>query len=117
MKTKQTPRNYRHGEIALIGITKLPEALQKSDSDILVSGSHGNHHRIDNGTFYPHLKGFVIGYLVAQNTCLLHTEHGDPNNTVILDRVVLRKVPIQNGIYEVRKQQEYINNDLKPVID
>jgi hypothetical protein len=107
-------KNYRHGEIGLFGLDKLPENLTKSDSKIIVKGSHGNNHSIDNGELYfKQVDNFIFGYLVAKNTCLLHKEHGD----IFSKNNKIKKATIANGIYELRKQQEFINNELKPVID
>jgi hypothetical protein len=105
-------QNYRHGEIALIGVNKLPEGLIKSDSKIIMSGSHGNNHEINQGDLYfKNVDQFIFGYLVAKNTALLHPEHGKNN---LLSKKIAK---IKNGIYELRKQQEYTPNGLKPVID
>ena len=105
-------QNYRHGEIALIAIDKLPEQLIKSGSKIIVSGSHGNNHEISQGDLYfKNVGQFIFGYLAAKNTTLLHPEHGKSN---ILGKKIAK---IKNGIYELRKQQEYTPDGLKPVID
>lgn len=104
---------YRHGEIALVKIDKLPEGLKNSESKVLIEGSHGNSHSISSGQIYfKQVDNFIFGYLVAKNTKLLHTEHGE-----IKGRKTLREADIADGVYELRKQQEFINNELKPVID
>jgi len=57
---------YRHGDLALVKIDKLPDGLKKSKSKIIMTGSGGNYHRFDEGEFYPVNRGqFTIGYLVV----------------------------------------------------
>ena len=109
---KKKFKNYRHGEVGLFGIATLPAGLKKSETKVLMNGSHGNSHLIDDGEIYlKAVDQYVFGYLVAKNTTLLHEEHGAK------DRSKFRKAPIADGVYELRKQQEFINNELKPVID
>lgn len=98
----------RHGEILLKVIEKLPEDLELSKSKIIMQGSHNNAHSIDKGELYFKKDGdYIFGYLVAKNTTLLHPEHGDKNG----------KAKIPDGIYELRKQVEYINSQLIPIKD
>jgi len=107
MKTKL----YRHGEIALEPISKLPDNLTQSDTKILISGSHGNNHEIDNGKIYFKKEdSYVFGYLVAKNTSILHSEHGEEGGKI-------KKAYIPDGVYPLRKQQEFVNNELKPIVD
>ncbi len=105
---------YRHGDMALISVEKLPEGLKKSNSKILMKGSHGNNHSFENGEFYPQNKNrFVFGYLVAKkNCCLFHITHGKKTNGKRL-----KKAKIKTGIYELRKQQEDTHVGLEPVLD
>lgn len=104
---------YRHGEIAFVQIDALPSDLQKSESKDIIKGQTGNSHSISCGDLYFQNKGqYIFGYLVAKNTILLHSEHGDE-----VKEGKKRKAYIPDGIYELRKQQEFINNELQPVID
>lgn len=106
-------QNYRHGEIALIGINELPNGLKESNTTCIIKGSHGNDHLIDNGKLYfKNVNEFVFGYLVSKNTKLLHSDHGK-----VIENSKFREAPIKDGVYELRKQQEFVNNELKPVID
>ena len=99
---------YRHGEILLLKVLKLPKGLELSKSKTIMTGSHGNNHDIDNGKLYFKNEGtFVFGYLVAKDTNLLHPEHKDETG----------KAKIKDGIYELRRQSEYTPNGLIPVID
>jgi hypothetical protein len=104
---------YRHGEIGFIKIDSLPENLTKSDSKVIMQGSHGNSHSFDNGEiFFKNVDQYIFGYFVAKNTTLYHNDHG---KEVVKGKPRTAKLP--NGIYELRKQNEVINNELKPVID
>lgn len=113
MTKKEKAKMYRHGEIGLKPINKLPSGLTKSNSKIIVTGSHGNSHSIDNGTLYfRQVNDYVFGYLVAEKTKLLHAEHG-----VVVSENQPAEAEIPDGIYELYKQQEFINNEMRPVID
>ncbi len=105
-------KNYRHGDLALIGIEKLPEGLTKSDSKILMTGSHGNNHEFDNGEFYPkRVNDFIFGYFVSNNTTLKHPDHGDKNiNGFKYSKIV-------NKVYELRNQIEDTNEGMRKVED
>ncbi len=98
---------YRHGEILLLKIDKLPEELKKTESKILMTGSHGNHHSFDNGVFYKKEDGQTFGYLKAKDTSLLHPEHSPKIGDAL----------IKNGYYQLIKQVEFTPEGLVPVID
>jgi hypothetical protein len=105
MKTLHT---YRHGEVMLREVEKLPQDLTKAKTKVFMTGSHGHNHSINTGDLYFHKDGeFIFGYLVAKNTSLLHPEHS-PN---------VGDAQIADGVYELRKQQEYTPEGLVPVID
>lgn len=106
MKTKA----YRHGEIAFCPIKRLPGGLKQEISKIIVQGSHGNSHKYDNGKLYlKNVNSYIFGYFIAKNTTLFHPDHGEGEK--------IKEVKLPDGIYEIRKQQEFINSELKPVID
>jgi hypothetical protein len=99
---------YRHGEICLVKIDKLPKGLTLSKGKVLMVGSHNNSHTIDKGKIYLKKDGdYIFGYLVAKDTTLLHAEHGDKKG----------RAKIKDGIYELRKQNEYTPQGLIPVKD
>lgn len=103
---------YRHGDLALVEIKKLPKGLVKSKTNILLAGNSGHNHSFDNGTFYEKVEGdYIKGYFVAKNTTLRHEDHGDTKNGSVLE------AKIEDGIYEVRGQVEKSHDGLKPVID
>ena len=128
-------KNYRHGEIGLFQIEKLPKGLKKSESKIIMQGSHGNSHSIDNGELYfKNVDNYIFGYLVAKNTKLQHFEHGNICSVCGYDKLIntntcsqcntdfvkekkYRLAKINNGVFELRKQNEIVNSELKPVID
>jgi hypothetical protein len=106
-------KNYRHGDLALIGVADMPKGLKASTSKILMTGSGGNNHVFDNGKFYPRTDGLVVGYLKATTrTRLWHPDHGKA-----VEGSKLRQARIAAGIYECRRQQEDTHEGMKPVID
>ena len=110
-KTK-LQKTYRHGEITFVKCDKLPEGLKKADTKTFSIGSHNNPHTYDNGSLY--LKDediFIFGYFEAKNTKLFHIEHGDKKVRNLLEA----KLP--DGIYQLRRQVEFVNSEMKPVID
>lgn len=98
---------YRHGEVLLLKIDKLPENLTPSKEKVFMVGSHGNNHSIDNGVFYKKQEGITFGYLEAKNTSLLHPEHSPK----------VGDAKIQDGYYQLIKQVEYTPDGLIPVVD
>jgi hypothetical protein len=135
MKTQSKKPCYRHGEINLLPIEKLPDGLKLSDTKTVMQGSHKNSHLIDYGELYfKNVDQYIFGYLVAKNTHLLHFEHGNICSVCGFDKLgkepicpkcqtnfvvekKYRKAKLPNGVMELRKQLEHINNELKPVID
>ena len=110
-----TQRAFRHGDVALIQIETLPDGCQRAKTKVLMTGSGGNAHTFDHGTFYPlpQPDGPVIGYFKATaRTTLFHVEHG-----VSVVGKTLREARIPAGIYAVRRQQEETNDGLRPVED
>ena len=108
--------NFRHGDLCLIGVDKLPAGVKaaKSKSNVLMTGSGGNDHTVKNGTVYL-VEGqpFTIGYLVASSEAkLLH-----PTNGKVVKGGGLRSVSIPEGIYKLRRQVEDTHTGMKPVID
>jgi hypothetical protein len=98
---------YRHGEMCFVEVQELPTGLTKAKTTIFAQGSHGNDHTFKGGDLYllDKPETYIVAYFVAKKTKLYHKEHS-PNGCELPD-----------GIYEVRKQQEFINSELVPVID
>jgi hypothetical protein len=103
--------NIRHGDLGLVSTKSIPRGLKETQTKILMTGSGGNHHSIDQGKVYLKDEGdFIIGYLKAKDTTLLHPEHGKGKGA-------LKKVKIKDGIYQLLKQQEVTHEGMTPVID
>ena len=96
---------YRHGEICLLIIDKLPKGLKQVKSNVLMTGSHSNSHTFDKGKLYLNEDGQTFGYLVAENTKLFHPEHSP------------KGAKIKDGIYQLIKQREVTPEGFRPVID
>ena len=107
-------KNYRHGDLCLMGIKKLPKELNETETDIIMTGSHGHNHTVVNAKLYLKPSGdFVIGYMKADKGCVLfHPEHG-----TIVEGKKLREAIVEPGIYELRKQCEDTHDGMKQVID
>lgn len=98
---------YRHGEIVLVKVDKLPKGLTLSKSKTLMVGSHNNSHTVSSGKIYFKKESeYVFGYLVAKGTTLLHPEHG-----------VKGRAKINDGVYQLIRQIEYTAQGLIPVKD
>lgn len=104
--------NYRHGDLALIQVAKLPKGLDKSDTNILLKeGSGGNPHTFKGGEFYPQINESSLGFLKAKNTKLYHAEHGEKKVGSLME------AKIKDGNYQIVRQNEDTHEGLKPVID
>ena len=54
--------DYRHGDLALVGIEELPKGLKEAKTDVIMKGSGGNEHTFSKGRLYLKSGGvFVIG--------------------------------------------------------
>lgn len=110
-KTMKKQQIYRHGEILFLKIKELPAGLKIETSKEFLKGSHGNPHMFDNGDLYFKKENeFVFGYFTAKNTELKHIEHGNGNGE-------LKVAKLPDGNYQLRRQVEFINQEMKPVID
>src|SRR3972149_3053485 len=109
----KTLKNYRHGDICLIGVEKLPNNLKPSKTNLLIEVSSGGEpHTFKDGTFYSKRNGdFIIGYLEAKDTRLYHPKHGEKKVGNLKEAV------IKDGVYEVRVQVEDTNEGFRQVID
>ena len=97
---------FRHGDLLLVKIAKLPTKLKQTTTKVILSGSHGHEHTFDNGKLYlSKVNEYTFGYFVAKDTKLFHSEHSKNG------------IAIPNGFYELRKPLEFINENLRPVID
>lgn len=102
---------YRHGDLVIKPIDKLLKNLKQTKTKTLMTGSGGNHHTIDRGkVYFQNVNQFVFGYLVAKNTSLYHKDHGEKKEKI-------KVAKIEDGIYEMRKQQEIRHSGMMPVSD
>ncbi len=128
--------NIRHGDLALIGVDRLPEGLVASKTNVLMTGSGGNDHVVKGGTVYLRndnpavafggqalidlgAKGIPsgdinhVGYCVARADCRLeHLDHG-----VRMKNSSLRLVGLDEGVYALIGQNEDTHQGFRPVID
>ena len=107
---KYTGYNVRHGDLGLFSIDELPSGLIASETKVLMTGSGGNDHIFDKGTFYAFSEGQVVGYLVAEGTTLLHPDHGKKGKG-------MRKAQIEDGIYQCKRQIEATHDGMRSVVD
>src|SRR3990167_8048095 len=95
---------YRHGDLALELLDKLPEGLTKIDTKVLMTGSQDNPHSINQGeVYFKNENEFIFGYLVAKDTVLYHKEHGEGE---------AKEAKIEDGIYCLRKQNEILHDSM-----
>jgi pimeloyl-CoA synthetase len=113
-RLKMKVKAYRHGEIAFVGVERLPDKLpEKTTSKTIAVGSNNNPHNYDNGDLYLiDNDDYTLGYFVAQNTTLFHMNHG-----IQKEEGELREAKLPDGVYEIRRQNEWVNNELRPVED
>ncbi len=105
------PMNYRHGDLALLQVNKMPKLKESKTNVLLQEGSGGHPHTFKGGKFYPDLKDLSLGFLVAEKTKLYHPEHGDKKVGSLME------ASIKDGIYQVIRQVEDTHEGLKPVVD
>ena len=108
-------RIIRHGDLGLVRLDNLPaeKGLVVSKSKVIMVGSGGNDHAIDNGEIYFHPYGkYDIGFLVAKNTTLIHPDHGNK-----CGQGQMRKAKLKDGVYGLIKQKEQTHQGMRPVTD
>ncbi len=109
----------RHGDLSLLRIDVLPEGITASTSKVLMTGSHGNDHAfVGDGTFYPKEERvdnttIILGYFSAHSSVkLVHPDHGE--NPAIYG---LKYAPVDNGMYQLRRQVAQTHSGMEPVQD
>src|SRR3990167_7485096 len=96
---------YRHGEVLFVEAKEIPKEAKLKKADVIILGSGQNPHKFKGGKFYEiSASNGVFGYLEAKDTKLYHLQHGDKKVGEFLET----KLP--DGIYQLRKGQEFINN-------
>lgn len=102
---------YRHGEILFVKIDALPEGLKETKTDTILTGSNNNPHKFEGGKIYfKNVDDFIFGYFAAENTILKHKEHGTGKGN-------LKSAKLPDGFYELRRQVEIVNKQLKQIVD
>ena len=97
---------YRHGEINFVQTKELPDNLKEAKTNVIATGSSKNSHTFKGGKLYlKNVDTYIFGYFKAEKTKLYHPEHSP------------KGVSIPDGTYELRKQNEWINSELKQIID
>lgn len=97
---------YSHGEISFVTIDKLPEGLEEAKTNVFAKGKTGNSHTFEGGKIYLKNEGqFVVGYFEAIGTKLYHPEHSQ------------KGAELPDGVYQIKRQNEFTPEGLVPVID
>lgn len=109
----KTIKAYRHGDLCLVPVKSLPTSLTKADTNVLMTGSHGNDHKVVNGeVYFKNENKFVFGYLKAKKGAkLLHVDHGDKKAGAF------RECSIPEGCYQLRKQFEDTHQGMIQIVD
>lgn len=99
---------YRQGDLSIKEIEKLPDNLKKKDN-IIVSAS--NNHELDQGVVYEADDELIIAYLeLEKDSKIIHkTPEGE--------KAEHNDIPLFKGIYEVKRQREYLPDGYKLVED
>jgi hypothetical protein len=102
----------RHGDLCLVKIEELPKGLAPVSTNVMMQGSGGNDHAVKNGVIYlQNVDRFVFGFLVALPKCLLiHPDHGTGNGAI-------KTAPLEEGVYELRRQFEHTHDAMRQVVD
>jgi hypothetical protein len=100
--------NYRHGDVLLKKIDKLPEGLKKlKDRKVIKYGEATNHsHRFSDGDYqFYEADNKRLFLQVFTPSPLIHEEH--------------EEIIIDPGMYEIEEEQEfdYVDDTLKKVVD
>lgn len=103
------------GDMLIRRINELPEYIVESTAEngafVLAHSETGHNHVVkeESGVkFYHHANDNFIAYLVVDNTALVEHMRGfDTHETIKFDK----------GIYEIRRQREYIPEGFRRAAD
>ncbi len=102
------------GDILITKISKLPNNLEKQkpndDKYIVAHSETGHHHTMKSScvNFYKSANDDMIMYLEVNNpTPLIHNRSFDTHEPIMFDK----------GIYEIRRQREYIPTGWRRIED
>ena len=97
---------YRHGDVLLVPVKKIPENAMRRPSTVLARGeATGHSHRIQDPQSVDLFDADGIGYLHvrAQSATLIHDEH-DP-------------ITLPQGFYKFWMQREYSPKEIRRIVD
>ena|SRR3990167_3137619 len=110
---------YRQGDLGLIPnqknyVVSLPKDLKKADTNIIMQGSGGHAHKVENCEIYfKNVDMFIFGYLKAgKDAKVLHKEHG-----IYIKGKPLKEGKLLEGIYQLRHQVEFTQDSMRVVVD
>ncbi len=92
---------YRHGDIFITKIEKLPRGVKKVVSGIIIYGeSSGHAHRLVGGDVLQ--KGDALFLRVAKSAKIIHEEH--------------KPITLEKGLYGAIRQREYLSKDMTKIV-
>jgi hypothetical protein len=97
---------WRHGDVLIAAVSRLPEGARKMGGNVLVRGEiTGHSHRIkDPQTAEIWARGTLLFLrIVAPSATLVHEEH--------------EAITLQKGIYKVWQQREYMPQAIRRIVD
>lgn len=98
---------YRHGDLLIKEVGKLPDGLKKLGHKTLAEGEvTGHHHTFKNGSVQLFAKELEPTHLeVGKDSVLEHQEHGP--------------ITIGKGVYQVIREREYnpFEEEIQRVLD
>lgn len=104
--------SYRHGDLCLVKVEKLPKDLEVAKTDVILEGQTNTHRIVKGRLYFKDVDRFIFGYLEAYDGAYLtHPEHGDKGTQKLL------KAPIKAGVYELRRQHEETHEGMRQVVD
>ncbi len=99
----------RQGDIQIKKVERMPANLKLKKDNVIVSAS--NNHELEKGKVYEENDGLIVAYLeVSSKTQVVHKDndgnHADHD-----------PIPLTKGIYEVKRQKEYLPDGYNLVQD
>lgn len=97
---------YRHGDVLIQAIKKLPRGAEERPGTILARGElTGHSHRIQDPSTVQlwHLHGEIFIEVKADTALLIHEEH--------------KTIPLPKGLYKSWMQREYTPQEIRRVLD
>lgn len=93
---------YRQGDILIVKATKLPEKITPRKSRVILEGEvTGHKHQLEGGLIFDSPQGVFLS--LESPTNLNHEEHDT--------------ITLPEGLYQVIRQREYDENEIRQVAD